>query len=62
MLITENHSFTKGLGTMVESLRKCGDFEINKYSDLLSQTKQYHMDYIVKHEELEALKSKALAS
>lgn len=57
ILISENHKFGEGVKTIVEALRKNGDFEIKKYSDLLAQAKQYHMDFINKYDELLSMKS-----
>ena len=56
ILISENHNYGLGVETVVDSLRKSGDFEIKSYSDLLDQARRYHSDFIDTFDELAELR------
>ncbi|MBR7745604.1 ATP-binding protein [Undibacterium baiyunense] len=58
ILISENHKYGPGIEDMVDALRKAGNFEIKSYSDLLTQARTYHSDFIKKYEEIVDIKSK----
>lgn len=58
ILISENHNYAPGIHTQVEALTKMGNFEVKSYSDLLSNARQYHKEFITKYEELQAIKEK----
>lgn len=59
VLISENHDYGPGVETLVNALRRTGEFEVKSYSDLLTQARSYHKDFIVRYEELLLLRDKS---
>ena len=52
ILISENHKFDAGVEDQVNDLRASGNFEIKTYSELLTQARSYHQDFIAKYDAL----------